>query len=70
MSLVKGPLAVWLVPAALVVGAVGAIDGSLERVGSGPNASQPLRCEIQVKEHGGSVALEGLVFAQTAIGGF
>jgi hypothetical protein len=69
MSLVKGPLAIWLVPAALGVGAIGAIDGSIERAGAGSNASQPIRCEIQVKEHGNSVALEGVVFTKAAIEG-
>ena len=69
MLMVKGPLAVWLVPAALGVGAAGAIHGSLERVGAGQNESQPIRCEIQVKEHGNSVALEGVVFAKTVVEG-
>src|SRR5919198_2389822 len=69
MLILKGPAAVWLVPAALGVGVIGAIDGSIERVGIGPKASQPIRCEIQVKEHGNSVALEGAVFAKTAIEG-
>ena len=69
MSLVKGPLAVWLLPAALGIGAAGAIHGSIERVGAGPTASQPLRCEIQIQEHGTSVALEGVVFAKTAVEG-
>ena len=69
MSLVKGPLAVWLLPAALGIGAAGTIHGSIERVGAGPTASQPLRCEIQVQERGNSVALQGLVFAKTAIEG-
>jgi hypothetical protein len=69
MSLVKGPLAVWLLPAALGIGAAGAIHGSIERVGDGRTASQPLRCEIQVQEHGNSVALEGVVFAKSAVMG-
>jgi hypothetical protein len=69
MSLVKGALAVWLLPAALGIGAAGAIHGSIERVGAGPTASQPLRCEIQVQEHGTSVALQGVVFAKTAVEG-
>jgi hypothetical protein len=69
MSLVKGPLAVWFLPAALGIGAAGAIDGSIERVGAGQHASQPLRCEIQVKEHSNSVAIEGVVFAKTAVEG-
>jgi hypothetical protein len=34
MSLVKGPLAVWLVPETLGIGAAGAIHGSIERVGA------------------------------------
>jgi hypothetical protein len=69
MPLVKGPLAVWLLPAALGVGAAGAIHGSIERVGDGQTASQPLRCEIQVQEHGNSVSLRGVVFAKTAVEG-
>ncbi|HZA01655.1 MAG TPA: curli-like amyloid fiber formation chaperone CsgH [Hyphomicrobiaceae bacterium] len=69
MLMIKGPLAVWLVPAALGVGVIGAIDGSIERVGGGPSASQPIRCEIQVKEHGNNVALQGVVFAKTAVEG-
>jgi hypothetical protein len=68
MSLVKGPLAGWFVPAALGAGAIGVIDGSIEPVGAGQDASQPLRCEIQVQEHGNSVALEGLVFMARARG--
>jgi hypothetical protein len=69
MPLVKGPLAVWLLPAALGVGAAGAIHGSIERVGDGQTASQPLRCEIQVQERGNRVSLEGVVFAKTAVAG-
>jgi hypothetical protein len=69
MLMLKGPLAAWLVPAALGVGVVGAIDGSIERVGAGPGASQPIRCEIHVKEHGHSVALQGVAFAKTAVEG-
>jgi hypothetical protein len=68
MPLVKGPLAIWLLPAALGVGAAGAIHGSIERVGE-QTASQPLRCEIQVQEHGNSVSLAGVVFAKTAVAG-
>jgi hypothetical protein len=60
-SLVKGPLAIWLTG----VGAVGVIGSGIERV----DASQSVRCEILVKEHGNSVALEGVVFAKTAIEG-
>jgi hypothetical protein len=69
MSKIKGPLAVWLVPAALGVGVTGMIHGSIERVGAGPSASQPIRCEIQIKERGQSVALEGVVFANAAVEG-
>jgi hypothetical protein len=69
MLMVKGPLAMWLVPAALGVGAIGAIDGSIERVGAGQDGAQPVWCEIQVKERGNSVALEGVVFAKTAVDG-
>lgn len=69
MSTVGGPLAVWLVPVALGVGGIGAINSSIERVDAGANGSQPVRCEIQVKERGHSVALEGVVFATTAIEG-
>src|SRR5919108_5037385 len=69
MLMITGPLAVWLVPAALGVSVIGAIDGSIERVGGGQSASQPIRCEIQVKEHANSVALEGVVFAKTAVEG-
>jgi hypothetical protein len=65
MSLVTGPVAGWFVPAALGVGVLGVIASGIERV----DASQPVRCEIQVKEHGNSVTLEGVVFAKTAIEG-
>ena len=69
MFTIKGPLALWLVPAALAVGGAGVIHGSIERVGGGPSASQPIRCDIQVKERGQSVALEGVVFANAAVEG-
>jgi hypothetical protein len=69
MSVVQGPRAVWLVPVALGVGVIGAIDSSVERVDAGQKASHPIRCEIQVKERGHGVALEGVVFATTAIDG-
>jgi hypothetical protein len=69
MSLVKAPPAVWLVPVALGVGIIGVIDSSVERVDAGQNAPQPIRCEIQVEEHGRSVALAGVVFAEAAIEG-
>jgi hypothetical protein len=65
MSLVTGPLAGWFVPAALGLGVIGVMASGSERV----DASQPLRCEIQVKERGNSVALQGVVFAKTAIEG-
>jgi hypothetical protein len=66
MSLVTGPVAGWFVPAALGVGVLGVIASGTERV----DASQPVRCEIQVvKEHGNNVTLEGVVFAKTAIEG-
>jgi hypothetical protein len=69
MSIVKGPLAVWLVPAALGVAATGVIHSSIQRVDAGQKASEPIRCEIQVNERGPSVTLEGVVFAKTAIEG-
>jgi hypothetical protein len=56
-------------PAALGIGAAGATHGSIERVGAGQTGSQPVRCEIQVRERGNSVALEGVVFASTTIEG-
>jgi hypothetical protein len=62
MSVVTGPLTGWFVPAALGVGVIGVIASGIERV----DASQPIRCEIQVKEYGSSVALEGVVFARSA----
>jgi hypothetical protein len=65
MSLVTGPLAGWFVPAALGLGVIGVMASGIERV----DASQPLRCEIRVKEFGNSVALEGVVFAKMAIEG-
>jgi hypothetical protein len=65
MSVVTAPLAGWFVPAALGVGAIGVIASGIERV----DASQPMRCEIQVKERGNAVALEGVVFAKTAVTG-
>jgi hypothetical protein len=65
MSEVTGPLAGWFVPAALGVGVISVIASGIERV----DASQSIRCEIQVKEHGNAVALEGVVFAKNAVEG-
>lgn len=55
-----------LVPAVLGLAAIAAGAGA---AGAGSYGSQPLRCEIQVDERGNSVALEGLVFAKSAIEG-
>ncbi len=64
MSTIKSPLAVLLVPVGCAMSVVG-----IGAVGAGQTGSQPLRCEIQVKDRGSGVALEGVVFAKTAIQG-
>jgi hypothetical protein len=69
MSPVKGMLAVGLAPLALGLGVMGMIDGSIESADATQKASQTIRCNIQVEEHGRSVALEGVVFAKSAIEG-
>lgn len=66
MATNKGMVAVGLVPLALGLGVIGS---GIEMVKAGPSGSQPIRCEIQVKERGAGVTLEGVVFAKTPIHG-
>jgi hypothetical protein len=69
MSTLKGPIAGRLMIAALGLGAIAMIDSRIQTVDAGQNSSQPIRCELKVREHDNGVALEGIVFAKTAVEG-
>jgi hypothetical protein len=64
MSHFKRSSALLVLPAVLGLGAVGA-----SKVDAGAGGSQPVRCEIRVTKHGGSVTLEGVVVGRTSIQG-
>lgn len=59
MSLITKSLAAVLLPGALGLGAIG-----ITAVTAKQSETAPVRCEIKVKDQGGSVSLEGLVFVE------
>ncbi len=64
MAIIKRSSAILLLPTVLGLGAI-----AFSTADAGQGGSQPVRCEIQIKERGNSVTLEGLVVAKAAIQG-
>jgi hypothetical protein len=58
----KKSFALLALPAALAVTGIGAVN-------AGQGSAGPVRCEIQVSEHGSGVSLEGVVYAKSAVEG-
>jgi hypothetical protein len=64
MSIITKSLAAVIVPGTLGLGLIG-----MTSVTAKQNENAPIRCEIKVRDQGGSVSLEGAVFADKAIQG-
>lgn len=64
MAIIKRSSAILLLPTVLGLGAV-----AFSTADAGQGGSQPVRCEIQIKERGNSLTLEGVVVAKAAIQG-